>query len=288
MNRRNFVLALGAAGAFVAADLAVAQQKTPTKTFPVATSSASKAGAALEQAAADGKFAFIVFSKDDGPAVKAMAQTASTGVAKRSDRATLTFAKVTDPAEAALVTRFDIGRAPMPLTLAVAPNGAITGMFPRELKDENIDASIVTPTMTKCMKSLQENKLVFVCVQTSSVPVIPAAVKEMQADPHFKDRITTATMQVRDPAENMFISQMQLDPTKVKGPMIVVLAPPGLLIGKYEAATATKTQLALAISDAGKCCDDPNCVHNQAAKAQAQPTAKQPAVKTTVPVKKGN
>lgn len=295
MLRRQFMLALGAAGALTAAPFAAAQQRPLTvATKPVATSSVSRAATTLDAAAAEGKFTFIVFSKDESPALKAMTQTASSGIAKRADRATLTFARVNDPADAALVAKFDLARAPMPLTLAVAPNGAITGMFPRELKDENIDASLVTPTMTKCMKSLQENKLVFVCVQTTPTGVIPAAVKELQSDAHFKDRISVSTMQVRDPNETMFVSQMQLDAKTVKGPMIVVLAPPGMLIGKYDANAVTKTQLALAISEAGKCCDDPNCVHNQAAKAQAQSSstaAKPPAtqsVKPVAPVKRSN
>ena len=40
---------------------------------------------------------------------------------------------VGDPAEKALVEKFGVSRSPLPLTLAVAPNGAITGVFSQRL-----------------------------------------------------------------------------------------------------------------------------------------------------------
>jgi len=134
--------------------------------------------------------------------------------------------------------------------------------------DEKIDEAIVTPTMTRCMKSLQENRLVLVCVQTTDKPVVPAGLKEMQADPDFKDRIVTVSMQLRDPAETRFLEQMQIDPQAVTGVTTVLLAPPGLLIGKYD-ANASAAQIAAALHQAGKCCNDPNCKHNHGAAPQA-------------------
>ena len=233
-----------------------------------AAATASKLQTTLDQAAESGKFTFIVFYKEDTPAVRAMAQVAKDGVAKRQDKATLALAQVTNPAEAELVKKFDVARAPMPLTLAVAPNGAVTGLFSKELKDEHFDAAIVTPTMTRCMKSLQDNKMVFVCVQTTDKPVVPTAVNDMRADPLFKDRITLVSMQLRDPEETRFLSQMQIDPKQVKGVTVVLLAPPGVMIGKYD-SSATKDQVAAALHKAGKCCDDPNCKHAHGATQQA-------------------
>lgn len=233
----------------------------------------SKAEAALGRASETGKFAFILFYKDDTPAVRAMAEVVKAGVQKRDDKSAAVFVQVTNPAERALVERFEVSRAPMPLTLAVAPNGAVTGVFSKEISDDKIDEAIVTPTMTRCMKSLQENRLVFVCVQTSEKAVVPAAVKEMQADPQFKDRITLVSMQLRDPDESRFLNQMQINPDKTTATTAVLLAPPGVLIGKFD-GTATAGQVAAALHKAGKCCDDPNCKHGHAPARQAnQPAA---------------
>lgn len=261
MNRSSFTALTALLTSLVAfASFASAQQS--------AKPAVSKAQQVLDQSAEDGKFTFIVFYKEDTPAVRAMAQVAKDGVAKRKDKAALAYVQITNAADEALVKKFDVARAPMPLTLAVAPNGAVTGLFSKEFKDEHFDAAIVTPTMTRCMKSLQDNKLVFVCVQTTDKPVVPAAVKDMQADPLFKDRVVLVSMQLRDPDETRFLSQMQIDPKQVKATTAVLLAPPGVMIGKYD-GSATKDQVAAALHKAGKCCDDPNCKHNHGATQQA-------------------
>lgn len=244
-----------------------AQQRPVT----VRTAPPSKAQVALDQAAEDKKFTLIVFHKEDSAALRSMVETVKAGVAKRPEKTAVTYVQVTDPAEQELVARFDVARSPMPLTMVVADNGAITGVFSKQVTDEGIDAAIVTPTMTRCMKSLQENKMVFVCVQTTEKPLMPMAVKGMQADPQFKDRIALISMQLNDPEEKRFLTQMQIDATKVNGVTAVLLAPPGLLIGKYD-TFATKEQVAAALHKAGQCCDDPNCKHNHAAPQATQST----------------
>lgn len=253
--QKSVVLSFGSVLALLIATVAVAQQKADQK----ATRSPTQK--VLDQSAKDGKFTFLVFYKADGPAAQEMLKTAKEGAAKRSEKATVAFVQVTDPAEKALVEKFDVARSPMPLTLAVAPNLAITGIFPRELTEEHIDAAIVTPTMTRCMKSLQEGKLVFVCLQTSQKAVTPTVVQSMQLDAEFSPRVVVVSMQVNDPEETRFLQQMQVDPKQVRAPLAALLAPPGLLIGKYDGA-AKKDEVIAALHQAGKCCDDPNCKHN--------------------------
>src|SRR5262245_16766455 len=79
----------------------------------------------LTTAAAEQKYTFFVFYRDNGPATQTMAQTVKRGIDARSDRAIVAYIQVTNPAEKALVDRFDVSRAPMPLTVAVAPTGAM-------------------------------------------------------------------------------------------------------------------------------------------------------------------
>ena len=237
--------------------------------------SASQAEATLEQAAAEEKYTFLVFYKTNDAATQAMAATLKEGLATRADTATAAYVQVGQPAEKALVDRFDVSRAPMPMTIAVAPNGAITGMFAQKLSAEGIENSFVTPTMTNCMKSLQAGKLVFVCVQGSAKAPAPASLKDFQADPHFKDRLVTYSMLAADPAEEKFLKQMQIDATKAKGTTTVLLAPPGVLVGKFDALTS-KDDIAAALAKAGKCCEDPNCKHHQhqpAPRTASQPPA---------------
>jgi hypothetical protein len=55
---------------------------------------------------------------------------------------------------------------------------------------------------------------------------------------------------------------MQISERDVNGSMLVIMAPPGVLVGKFAAAT-TRDQIVTKLHAAGKCCDDPNCKHNQ-------------------------
>lgn len=237
---------------------------------------ASKAQQVLDRAAQDQKFTFILFYKEADAATKSVAQIIRDGVAKRKDQATWTSVRVTDTAEQAIVERFDVSRTPMPLTMAVAPNGAITGIFSERMEDSHMAAAFVTPTMMRCMKSMQSGKLVLVCVQPAAKSAIPTAVKEFQADPEFKQRVVVVSMQSRDPAEAQFFDQMQVDPSLLDAPLTVFLAPPGVMVGKFESG-ATREDLAAALHRAGKCCDDPNCKHNHDPAAAPPAPSKPPA-----------
>ena len=231
---------------------------------------ASKAQAAIDLAAKEGKFTFVLFYKQNDEATKAMAGVLKDGLAEKSERAVVTYAQVGNPAEQALVTKYDVSRAPMPMTLVLAPNGAITGMFAQKFTAEKLDEAFVTPTMMFTMKNLQENKLVLVTVQGSTKAPAPVAIKDFQSDPHFKDRIVTTSLLAADPLEAKFVGQMQIDP-KAKVTHTVLLAPPGVMVGKFG-AVASKDELAAALAKAGKCCDDPNCKHHQQPRTATQPS----------------
>lgn len=221
---------------------------------------ASNAQQALEQAASQQKYAFIVFYKDDGPATRAVAQVVADGVSKRQDRAALVYVQLTNPIDKAVVDRFDVSRAPMPLTLTVAPNGAITGAFPQQVTDEQLAGAFVTPAMAACMNSMQRGRLVFLCVQTTPQPQIPTGISDFVADPQFKDRSDVVLLHAADPAEADLVAELQLNTTATNPTDAVFFAPPGVLVGKFSRAT-TKAELAAALHKAGKCCDDPNCKH---------------------------
>ena len=216
----------------------------------------------LAQSAEQDKFTFIVFYRADDDATRAMAQIVTETVAKHAGQAVPVFVQITNPAEQAIVKQFDVARAPMPMTLATAPNGAITGVFPQRVAEAQLATAFVTPAMSHCMKSMQAGKLVFLCVQTTPQPTVPQAVNEFLADPQFKDRGDVVLVNAADPAEVQLLAELELG-----GANTVFFAPPGVLVGKFGFAS-TKTEIAGALHKAGKCCEDPNCKHghNHAAK----------------------
>ena len=48
--------------------------------------------------------------------------------------------------------KFGVSRAPMPLVLALAPNGAITKGFPIKFDEKQLREGFVSPCTAKCLK----------------------------------------------------------------------------------------------------------------------------------------
>jgi hypothetical protein len=219
---------------------------------------------ALGQAAAQGRYAYVVFYRADDEVTRAMAQAVSTSAA---ERAQVVYVSLSDMAEQALVQQFGVGRAPMPMTIVTAPNGAVTGAFPQRVTAEQLAGAFVTPAMASCMKSMQQGRLVFLCLQTTPQPLVPGAVNEFAADPQFKGRVDVVFVQAVDPAEAQLLAELQLNAGQPAQANTVFFAPPGVLVGKFG-LMSTKADVAAALHKAGKCCDDPHCKHGHA----AQPT----------------
>lgn len=220
----------------------------------------SKAQQLLTQAQQQNKFAFLLFYKTNDAPTQEIARTLNAGVASRQDRAVSTYVWLSDASEKAIIEKFGVGRSPMPMTVAVAPNGAITGVFSQQLADSSFDEAMVTPAMTRCIKAMQEGKLVVLCAQPSAVAAMPNAVQEFQTDPHFNTRLAVVSMQLADPAEARFARDLKIV-NGASSTTMVFMAPPGVMVGTYD-ARATKAQMAADLHKAGRCCDDPHCKHN--------------------------
>lgn len=216
----------------------------------------------LQQSATEGKFTFILFYKEADSATQTMAAAVKEKLASEANRATMTSARVGDAAEAALVNRFGLSRAPMPMLVAVAPNGAMTGLFARNVNLDTITNAFVSPTMMQCMKHLQDGKLVFVCVHSDEKPAVPQSVQGFAASNEFRNRTVMVSMRADNLEEATLMQQMKLDGRTVSGTVAVLIAPPGVMVSHFNAASS-QADIAAAVHKAGKCCDDPNCKHGR-------------------------
>lgn len=215
---------------------------------------------AIQAAAQDGTLLYLLFYRDADAATNAMLETvkAATGQHPGTSWATV---QIADPAQRTVAERFKLTRAPMPMVIALHPNGAVTGAFQMRTTPEALAQCIVSPKKAECMAALQQDQLVLVCLQTQAEQPLPAGVRDWVADPHFAQRTRVVTLAVDDPAEAGFLTSMRVDPRQ-NSPTTVFLAPPGVMVGKFT-AVATKQQMAAKLADAGKCCEDENCKHNQ-------------------------
>ena len=136
-----------------------------------------KGMAAIKQAAEAGKYIFMFFSKTDDDQTLAMRKVFDKAMERVADRAQWIAVDMTDSSEKAIVAKFELSRAPMPLVLAMAPNGAITGGFPTKFEEQQLVNAFATPVTEKVMKNLQDGKLVLVCVQNGKTKSNDAAMQ---------------------------------------------------------------------------------------------------------------
>jgi hypothetical protein len=243
--------------------LAVGSESVATAQMPDDVRTAKRPTLPTAQVAP--KFRFILFWNQDDTTSQQMAETLRLAAAKRPQRIEWSAVNVSDPAQRETVDRYQVARAPMPLVLCVAPNGAIAGAFVRKLDDAMVERALITPAMAEATKALQEQKIVLVHVKPAAdSPLSPGAV-ELISDPAFQARTVVVDVVVGDPVESRFVTDMKIKPSDVIEPMLVVMAPPAVLVGKFP-SQATGAQLASALHAAGKCCNDPNCKHNQKAR----------------------
>lgn len=213
---------------------------------------------ALSTSARKGQYVFILFSKDDDAATQAMQQTVVNTLEKQTQVATWIKIRVNDPAEKELIRRFDAGRSPMPTVMALAPNGAITGVYPLQVEPQAIENSILTPQYAEMVKGLQNQKIALVCLMPSAGGSVPKGVIDFENDPHFKGRTQRVMARADDPAEARFFERMKVS-RELSQPAVIFFAPPGAYLGTFD-ATVTAERLSKVLHDAGRC--GPNCKHH--------------------------
>ena len=216
--------------------------------------------AAIKQAADAGKYLFMFFSKTDDDQTLAMRKVFDKAMEKVADRAQSVAVNITDSAEKAIVAKFDLSRAPMPLVLAMAPNGAITGGFPTKFEEQQLLDAFATPGTEKVMKPLQDGKLVFVCVQNDKTKSNDAAmqgVRDFKTDARFASATEIVTLDPADKKEASFLTDLQVSAETAEA-VTVFVVPPGQAIGKFEGAT-NKDALVELLSKANTGCGPGGC-----------------------------
>lgn len=233
--------------------------------FLIVSPSAHAASAgeqAVSSAARNNQFAFVMFYRGNDTAAQAMHGTIKSTLADRRD-AVLVPVQIGDNAEQALVKKFDATRIPMPAVAVLAPNGAVCSVFPQKVTSHQLSAAIVSPGQASCLKALQDKKIVVLCAQSAPSAEIPVGVRQFQADKLYSSRTEVVTVMATDPNEAKFLKQLRV-PTNQRTPVVAFMAPPGVMIGVFN-GNITHNELAQKLAAAGKCCDDENCKHHQAA-----------------------
>jgi hypothetical protein len=219
--------------------------------------------AAVQKATEAKKYLFALFLKKEDSLTSAMRAVLGEVVEEVADKANSVEIDVTASSEKAIVDKFGLDRAPMPLILAIAPNGAITGGFPTKVEKQGLLDAFASPGTEKCMKQLQENRLVFLCVQNGKTKLNDEALKGVQAfkaDTRFAQATEIVMLDPTDTAEASFLKDLKID-LKTDTAVTVFLAPPGMPVGMYEGAT-NKDEFVATLQKASSACGPGGCGPN--------------------------
>jgi hypothetical protein len=218
-----------------------------------ASTSTSRGLAAIDQAARADKYLFVFFWKANDDQARNMFKVFQTATGKMAEAADSVSVQITDPNEKPMVDKFGVSRAPMPLVLALAPNGAVTKGFPIRFTEQQLREGFVSPCTARCMKALQDRKLVLLCVQNERTQFSQAAwqgVQGFKADPRFAQATEVVHLNPSDQQEAPFLQTLQVDPRTPQA-VTVLLAPPGQPLARFAGAV-TKDEIVAKVS-AGPC-----------------------------------
>ena len=218
----------------------VAALTPPAPSDANAAAAESIVQAAIKKAADEKKYLFLFVSNSDTEETATAKRAVEAAATKIADKSDLAFIQRDSAAEKEAIEKFQLNRAPMPIVLALAPNGAITGAyFGDKLKDPQLQDSIASTCEQQCMKALQERKLVLLCCQnstTKSNDVAMQGVNDFKADTRFAQFTEIVTIDPASTAEQGFLGKLTIDP-QITEATTAFLAPPGVLISKVNGAT---------------------------------------------------
>lgn len=238
MSRTNVRRAVVATIVLCTLFVAMHRQATAQSTE---TPAVSQGMAAINVAAREGRHLFIFFWKTNDAQCKKMYPVFESAMKKLSDSANSIAVNVTTPHEAPLVSKYGISRMPLPLVLALAPNGAVTGCFPLNFDEDRLAQGIASLGSAACLKALQDRKLVLLCVQDQAMPTAQAAMAAaagFKANPQYGAATVIVNINPNDISEHKLLSDLKIDPRTLQA-VTVLLAPPGRPIATFVGAVTT-------------------------------------------------
>lgn len=159
---------------------------------------------AIKAAAKKNRYVFVTFYKSNDSASKEMLSDTRSIQKKYTGRADFVSVDVGDKTNSKVVSRYGADRSPIPLTVVIAPNGAITGGFPREIKNayfgkiKKTDFSdvFVSKGTAAVLKVMQSRKIAAVCLENSRTKYnkqCSATARSMKSDSRLGGAVEVPT-----------------------------------------------------------------------------------------------
>ena len=243
---------------------AYAASTKSTKSVKSAAPKESPAEVAVRAAGARKRHIFVTFYKKGDASSDKMLAAMRSAKGKLSSRANFVNVDVGNTGNQGLIQRYGVDSAPIPLTLVLAPNGAVTAGYPRDIKSTDFSDVFVSDGLADVLKVLQSGKLAAVCVQSARTKFnkeSSSAAEGLKADSPVAGKVGVVKIDPTDGTELKFLQQCKVD-VKAANAQILLILPPGRLIGKYDGDTTTDklmAELQQALSSCGTGCAPSGC-----------------------------
>ncbi len=201
--------------------------------------------------------AVIFYDKADSADYKAMAATAKQFVNDNSRRVVLREVAADSAGAASLVEKYRLLRAPMPLLLVFAPNGAITRGYAKKVELAKLQTSLVGPIEQKLIKYMQQRKPVVIRIPGKSAEEntdFNTAISDFEKLRGFKPEVLEVTALSKDDKKlekkyglNIYSGKAQT----------VVLTTAGTVAGSFSGKVSAE-DISEALKNAGSSC----CANN--------------------------
>jgi hypothetical protein len=214
----------------------------------------------LDSAAKHEKIAFILVT-DQGATGVDQAKDMIEQAMKQVKKAEFVELDRSDPKNQDLVAKYRLAGAPVPLVLVAARNGVLAGGLPvAQATADKLVGMVPSPKKAEILQVLQSGKAVFVsasrkgmATQSGATAACAAACGQLQ------EKCVTVQIDMDDPLEAAFLTQMKVDLASTE-PVTLVVNAQGQVTGTYSGAADVAALVQAATTKAGGCC--PSTVQN--------------------------
>jgi hypothetical protein len=145
----------------------------------------------------------------------------------------------------------------MPLLLVFAPNGVVTGGFPKQVTDEQLKSSFPSGLILNILKIIQEGRLALVMLQNNGTKFNKESTKaaeEFAKTKGIAGAVDTIYADPDDAASKDLMIQSKITGS-ISEATIVMIVPPGKIGGVYTGKTSKdKLLTGLKSCSGGSCC----------------------------------
>ena len=212
---------------------------SPSSAAYAAAAKQPSAEAAIKSAAAKHRYLVVTFYKKSDAASDSALKSVGSAKGKLSTRADFTIADVQNQANQALVKRYGIDKATIPLTLVIAPNGAVTGGMNGTVDAAKITNAFASDGMASVLKVLQGGKLALLCVQNGKTKFNSESMKaatDFKADSRLPGAVEIVKIDPSNRGEAKFLGMCKVEPSASTA-QIVMIVPPGRILGRFDGQT---------------------------------------------------